>query len=194
VLLVGGESESGFSLVTEATAESYDPATRTLTPAGAMSAGREVHTATLLQDGRVLVTGGEFFADVGMFLGSLNSAEIFAPASSLPPVPVFPADGTTTENLHPRLQLHNVVASGMVTYRFEWSERSDFIASEIAVADEVPQGTEGDTAYEIADRLLPGTRYYWRARATIRPPNGQPGATTTSAYAETRSFRTPNGS
>ena len=59
VLLVGGDAgDQGFSGDDRET-EIYDPATGTFTVSGLLSHRRVDHTATLLLDGRVLITGGE---------------------------------------------------------------------------------------------------------------------------------------
>jgi N-acetylneuraminic acid mutarotase len=57
-----------------ATAELYDPATNTFAPVGSMSTSRLDHTATLLNDGRVLVVGGSNSTST-----ALASTEIYDP-------------------------------------------------------------------------------------------------------------------
>lgn len=62
VLVVGGSTGGGVGpgLGTNAVAqaERYIPLTNGWSPAGALATARSLHTATLLQDGRVLVVGG----------------------------------------------------------------------------------------------------------------------------------------
>ncbi len=58
-----------------ASAELYDPATGTWTETGSMATGRDLHTATLLPNGQVLVAGGGTFPG-----GILRSAELYTPA------------------------------------------------------------------------------------------------------------------
>jgi hypothetical protein len=58
------------------TAELYDPATGTFSPTGSMSTIRDQHTATLLQNGRVLVIGGG-----GEGYASQKTADLYDPAT-----------------------------------------------------------------------------------------------------------------
>jgi len=77
VLLVGGDSaEWNFDGPYIASAELYDPATGSFAPTGSMATGRNLHTATLLLDGRVLIAGGD-----GRGTVSLASAELYDPAA-----------------------------------------------------------------------------------------------------------------
>jgi WD40 repeat protein len=77
VLVTGGSGPRrvGVSLAPPVSAELYVPATRTWTATGSMSTSRTGHTATLLPDGRVLVTGG--YDNNRDFA----SAELYDPAS-----------------------------------------------------------------------------------------------------------------
>jgi hypothetical protein len=92
VLVAGGDTEecSAFSCTyagSIASAELYDPSTRTFTATGDMTALRSLHQATLLNDGRVLITGGVSYGGIGIFFGSFASAELYTPPS-LVPVPI----------------------------------------------------------------------------------------------------------
>jgi hypothetical protein len=76
VLIVGGWGGwDGSKWLYGSSAETYDPKTGTFGPAGSLAVGRSAPTATLLSDGRVLVTGGIGPDD----LGPLASAELYKP-------------------------------------------------------------------------------------------------------------------
>jgi hypothetical protein len=91
VLITGGESQDPFGnggwifSGTTASAESYDPSTGTFAPLGDMTERRAGHTATVLQDGRVLITGGYGFAGIGAYSGTFSTAEIYTPPVLVPP-------------------------------------------------------------------------------------------------------------
>lgn len=77
VLVTGGRHEIGDAIgVALASAELYDPATGKWTVTGSLNYGRQIHTATLLTDGKVLVVGG-----VDIDVKQLKSAEIYDPAT-----------------------------------------------------------------------------------------------------------------
>lgn len=76
VLLTGGYHPASAGGGGRSEAETYNPVTGTFTAtASNMTSGRNVHTGTLLPDGRVLILGG--------FLGfvSLDSAELYDPVT-----------------------------------------------------------------------------------------------------------------
>lgn len=58
VLIAGGFREEGTSEVAISSAEIFDPATNTFTPANDLNEPRNGHTATLLPNGKVLLAGG----------------------------------------------------------------------------------------------------------------------------------------
>jgi Galactose oxidase, central domain len=79
VLIAGGEAPSGSSYVPLASAELYDPANGTFAATGSLNAARVGPTATLLNNGSVLSTGGVVFSgatDVPLF-----SAEVYDPVA-----------------------------------------------------------------------------------------------------------------
>lgn len=59
VLIVGGQTVTQGSASYFSSAELYDPAAGTFSPTGSMAQARESDSATLLQDGRVLIVGGQ---------------------------------------------------------------------------------------------------------------------------------------
>ncbi|HXD32420.1 MAG TPA: kelch repeat-containing protein [Pyrinomonadaceae bacterium] len=76
VLITGGSTEE-FFVGSLASAELFDPASGTFTPAGSMNFKRLAHRATLLKNGKVLITGGQ--SDEW---ANLSSAEIYDPANN----------------------------------------------------------------------------------------------------------------
>lgn len=78
VLIAGGKTSTGLAgtSVTSATAELFDPVTGIWSSTGSMSTARVNHTMTLLNSGRVLVTGGQNGSNI-------SSAEIYDPATGL---------------------------------------------------------------------------------------------------------------
>jgi hypothetical protein len=91
VLIVGGgPDDKGLSARVFASAELYDPATGKFSQTGSMAMARGGNTATLLQDGRVLIAGGGGCSDPKRCLDegidartaeTLSSAELYDPAT-----------------------------------------------------------------------------------------------------------------
>jgi hypothetical protein len=78
VLIAGGRGGPNGPDTTAA-AELYDPSTDTFTATGSMASRRIGHTATLLANGKVLITGGE--VEQGMTIPNEKSAELYDPAT-----------------------------------------------------------------------------------------------------------------
>lgn len=86
-LIAGGEIHPDFNF-TLAGAELYDPVTRTFTRTADIVAARSLHTATVLNNGEVLIAGGR---DHRSF--DLSSAELYMPASVIPAPVLFSLSG-----------------------------------------------------------------------------------------------------
>jgi len=78
VLVTGGDSGNEFS-IPFATAEIFDSSTGVFTPTGNMVSARAGHTATLLPNGKVLLTGG--LAGTSSPYIATSTAEIFDPTT-----------------------------------------------------------------------------------------------------------------
>lgn len=89
VLAAGGETDTctaSFCVFagSEASAELYDPVAGAFAETGRMTTARETHTATVLRDGRVLFAGGVVYGGIGIFGGTLASAELYTPDVLVP--------------------------------------------------------------------------------------------------------------
>src|SRR5262249_61082154 len=73
VLMAGGQTVTGGSL---ASAELYNPATRSFSATGSLNTARSEPAAALLPSGKVLITGG--LADT---FAALSSAELYNPVT-----------------------------------------------------------------------------------------------------------------
>jgi hypothetical protein len=74
---INGEAYPQGGLIPLATAELRKAGSGSVQPTGSMGVGRYSHTATILQDGRVLITGGT----VGPKLTVTQTAELYDPSS-----------------------------------------------------------------------------------------------------------------
>lgn len=105
VLIAGGQSNTGDANSVLNTSEIYYPSTKKFVKAGDMNYPRMLHTATLLPDGNVLVTGG-----VGN--GSyLNTAEIFITTANIW-IPVSNMNDRRSEHTATLLKNGNVLITG----------------------------------------------------------------------------------
>ena len=77
VLVAGGADDQDQGGTGSASAELYDPSTGTFTQTGSMAVARFRHTATLLQNGKVLITGGTSLDSSN----PTSTAEIYDPAT-----------------------------------------------------------------------------------------------------------------
>jgi hypothetical protein len=83
VLVIGGGLPTGEGERALASCEIYDPTTKDWTPTGSLRTPRKGHQATVLADGRVLVTGGDAVPAVPYRVDSLTAAELYDPRTGV---------------------------------------------------------------------------------------------------------------
>ena len=171
VLVAGGlncQSSTGdYSL---ASSELYDPATGTFTPTGSMTSTREGQTATLLNNGKVLVAGGQIVPSVGDYI--LASAELYDPSTGtftttasmsigrarMSPAPllnngeVFVSGGQSNSGVLASAELYELVVAFPTNLLFS----AQFVATTSA-AQTVTVTNNQSSALSIASIVLSGT-------------------------------------
>jgi hypothetical protein len=78
-VLIAGGADTDPTGTGQTSAELYDPGTSTFTQTGSMTVGRYLHTATLLQNGKVLIVGGVLTSKSD----PVATAEIYDPATGI---------------------------------------------------------------------------------------------------------------
>jgi hypothetical protein len=128
VLIAGGFVPDPTADVYPATAELYDSATGRFSPAGALAMPIADHTATLLPDGRVLISGGTAPATMPQIVAFAQMYDpSVKPQSSLPTRGAFRATGSM---VHPRARHAAVrLADGRVLVAGGEDENASPIAS-----------------------------------------------------------------
>jgi hypothetical protein len=81
LVIDGGQLDVDDLLVSIPSAEIFDPSRGTFAPTGSPCKAREFHTATLLTNGKVLITGGNEFNGYPTWLTPTSTAELYDPAS-----------------------------------------------------------------------------------------------------------------
>jgi centrosomal CEP192-like protein/HYDIN/CFA65/VesB family protein/galactose oxidase-like protein len=104
VLVAGGYQDIMANFIFVVSGELYDPTTGTFSPTGSLNTGRNGHTATLLNNGKVLFAGG---------FSAMASSELFDPTTG-----TFAPTGSlnTGRNVHTATLLNNgtvLVAGGV---------------------------------------------------------------------------------
>jgi hypothetical protein len=100
VLVAGGQGQFVGIRPPLASAEIYDPVTSGFSTTGSITSARRYHTATLLNNGQVLITGGTAFPlggsqplPMGTSISGISSAELYTPAVLVPAPALFSASG-----------------------------------------------------------------------------------------------------
>ena len=103
----------------------------------------------------------------------------------------FPAENDQLQTLRPMLRVLNATAdqAGSRSYEFQVSDDPDFAPATassvgryyrlVSAQNNIPEGGDGKTQFEVGADLQPTTRFYWRARARQGTVDGPWSATAT---------------
>lgn len=175
ILIVGGLQERTAGSPGLASVEVYDPASRTWSTTGSLDRGRTDHTATLLPNGTVLVTGG-----MDSYSGSaLASVEIYDPTNgvwtSAPPLSVSRRGHSATRLADGRVLVTGGRFSTSLTDVHASAEIYDPLSVSWSSTGSLSTPREGHSATLLPDgRVLVVNGYYltWLASAEIYDPVG----------------------
>ncbi len=124
-------------LIAIPSAELYDPAAGTFTQTGSLNVARDDHTATLLNNGKLLVVGGDN-ANQSNNVSSgdaLASAELYTPSTTTPPgltsISVTPANPTVSVGTFQRFIATGTFSSGppQTLASVTWSSSNTSVAT-----------------------------------------------------------------
>lgn len=129
VLVAGGLTQflSPPYYAVASTSELYDPVAGKFAAGPVMTLGRESHTATLLRDGRVLITGGSYRTATGH--ADANSAELYVPEGWSPAPAIVITEHPASQTMTPGSSaVLTVSASGSGTVHYQWRRNGLAIA------------------------------------------------------------------
>lgn len=173
VLITGGLAWSGTDIINTRPAELYDPALGTFTRVGDMGVARTGDSATLLPNGKVLITGG-----------GVTDAELFDPATNS-----FSSTGSTSSN---QVSTARLLADGTVLVTGETTaDHSAPAPSELydpASGKFTPTGTMATLRSEYTATLLPNGTVLIAGGIIYPTPGTIPLATTEIYNPATGSF------
>jgi Galactose oxidase, central domain len=92
VLVAGGSQNENIAFPAISSAELYDPTAGRFSTTANMTTARAGHTATLLNNGQVLITGGSAFGSSSS-IGAVSGAELYTPAVLIPAPVLFSLSG-----------------------------------------------------------------------------------------------------
>jgi hypothetical protein len=164
VLLAGGLYVStyfDYFRTSSWSVELYDPVHGTFTQTGNMLSQRQGHTATLLDNGNVLITGGSIeFSGMCMGCGPISTAEFYDPASgtftSTGSMNVERVDQAATLLSNGKVLITGGWAPFMFCYGSEYAELYDPTTGTFAVNAPLPTGAGVPATKLLDDRVLVG--------------------------------------